>query len=103
MRILVIARPQFPIPPEQFPALMDGFAAWRERYRDKMEVFEFFAGGGGGFGIVSVRDEAELNQMMLEWPFTPFSDMELRPTLNGDVALQQWREALAAMGGGRNG
>lgn len=99
MRILVYARPRFPIPPEQLPAVMQGFADWRARHKDRMEVFEFFAGGGGGFGIVNVADEAALNQMMLEWPLLPFSDVEYRPIINGDVALQQWQSALAAMQG----
>jgi hypothetical protein len=35
MKVLVTARPQFPIPPEQMGALTEGFAAWRERYRSK--------------------------------------------------------------------
>jgi hypothetical protein len=37
MRILVISRPKFPIPPEQLPALFQAFAAWRERYRSVSE------------------------------------------------------------------
>ncbi len=39
MRILVISRPRFPIPPEQLPALFQAFAAWRERYRSVSESF----------------------------------------------------------------
>ena len=68
MRAMVITRPQSPPPLDLLPALFDGFAEWRERYRDRMESFEFFAGGGGGFGVVNVADEATLNQMMVENP-----------------------------------
>ncbi|MBI3979924.1 MAG: hypothetical protein HY331_17255 [Chloroflexi bacterium] len=93
MRIMVLAHPKFPIPPEQMPAIMQGFADWRARHRERMEAFEFFAGGGGGFGIVNVRDEATLNQMMLEWPLLPFSELEIRPVISGDTALQQWQQA----------
>jgi hypothetical protein len=99
MRIMVEVRPQFPIPPEQIPALIEGFAAWRERHRAKMEVFEFFAGSAGGMGIVNVADEAELNQLMMEWPFAPFSHVECRPVIQGDAALAQWQAALQAMAG----
>ena len=103
MRVLVTARPQFPLPPEHVPALMDGFAAWRDRHRAKMETFYFFAGGGGGGAIANVADEAELNQMMLEWPLLPFSAMTYEPILDGDVALQQWRTMMQQMGSDRPG
>jgi hypothetical protein len=51
MRVFVLVEPKFLIPPEMFPTLLDGFAAWRDAHRKSMEAFEFFAGGGGGFGI----------------------------------------------------
>ena len=54
MRVFVLVEPKFFIPPEMFPTLLDGFAAWREAQRESMETFEFFAGGGGGFGILDV-------------------------------------------------
>ncbi|MCP6711750.1 hypothetical protein NL489_30835, partial [Klebsiella pneumoniae] len=71
--------------------MMEGFAAWRERHRGSMEVFEFFAGGGGGFGVLNVPDEAGLNRIMIEYPFLPYSSLEVRPILDGDTALRQWR------------
>ncbi|MBI4495032.1 MAG: hypothetical protein HY690_19840 [Chloroflexi bacterium] len=100
MRVLVTATPKFPIPPEQMPALMQGFVRWRERYRSRMEAFYFFAGGNGGGGIVTIPDEAALSQMMLEWPFSMFSDLVIQPIIDGDVALKQWQAALQAMAGG---
>ena len=46
MRVCVIDRgSRFPTPPEQTPALWEAFRQWRERWRDKMESFEFFADG----------------------------------------------------------
>jgi len=101
MRIVVISRPKFPVPPDQFPALLQAFGAWRERYRSMMESFEFFVGGGGGFGVANVPDEATLNQMMIEYPFTVFNDNEVRPVLDGDKALAQWQAAMQAMAGAR--
>ena len=97
MRVFVLVEPKFFIPPEMFPTLLDGFAAWRDAHRGVMEVFEFFAGGGGGFGILNVPDEATLNRIMVQYPFTPFSEITTRPILNGDAALGQWREIMSEM------
>jgi hypothetical protein len=99
MRVMVLVQPRYFVPPDQFPQLMQGFVDWRERYRDRMEVFEFFV-GGGGFGVINVPDEATLNQMFIEYPFSPFSSMEFRPILDGDAALRQWQSALQAQAGG---
>lgn len=98
MRILVLVEPRFPIPPEMMPGLLQGFAGWRERYRSEMEAFEFFV-GGGGYGIINVADEVRLNQIMLEFPFTTFSRIDCRPTVNGDTALRMLTEAVQAMAG----
>ena len=73
MRFAVIVRPKFPIPPEQVGMVIEGFGQWREKYRGNLEVFEFFAGGGGGFGIAQVRrrgvaepdDAREPDQLLL--------------------------------------
>ena len=100
MRVMVLVQPRFPIPPDLFPTLMDGFADWRERHRGSMEAFEFFAGGGGGFGIFSVPDEATLHRTMVEYPLTPYSEITVRPLLDGDAALEQWRQALRQATGG---
>jgi hypothetical protein len=94
MRVFVLVEPKFFAPPEVFPTLMEGFAAWRDAHRESMEAFEFFAGGGGGFGIFNVPDEATLNRIMVQNPLTPYSELTVRPILDGDTALGQWREIL---------
>ena len=99
MRVFVLVEPKFFIPPGMFPTLLDGFAAWREAQRESMEAFEFFAGGGGGFGILDVPEEATLNRIMVRYPFTPFSEITIRPILDGDTALGQWREIMSEMMG----
>jgi hypothetical protein len=100
MRIFVMSLPKFPTPPEQMPALIQGFVAWREKYRPVMESFDFFAGGGGGYGVVNVPDETTLNQLMLEYPLGPLSELDIRPVIDGDKALAQWQAAMQAMMGG---
>jgi muconolactone delta-isomerase len=97
MRAFVLVEPKFFAPPEMFPTLLEAFAAWREAHREHMESFEFFAGGGGGFGIFNVPDEATLNRIMVQFPFFPYSELTARPILDGDSALGQWREIMSEM------
>jgi hypothetical protein len=97
MRAFVLVEPKFFAPPEAFPTLLDGFAAWRDAHKEHMESFEFFAGGGGGFGVLNVPDEATLNRIMVQYPLTLYSDITVRPILDGDTALGQWRELMSEM------
>ena len=96
MRVSVHVTPRTPPPPEALPDMFQAFQAWRDRYRDQMETFQFFV-GGGGMGIINGSDEAELQRIITEFPFTPFSNMDVRVIVDGDVALRQWGEMLAAM------
>src|SRR5215217_660869 len=73
-----------------------------KRRHGVMRVFvlvepKFFARGGGGFGIFNVPDEATLNRIMVEYPLTPYSELTVRPILDGDAALGQWREIMREM------
>jgi len=98
MRVFVSDRgPRFQPPPEQLPALWGQFAEWRDRWRDKMESFEFFTDGKGGFCVANVADESELQQMMIEYPFTQFDEVEVRVIADGDASLKQWRQGLEQM------
>ena len=59
MRFLVTATPKFDVPPELLPSLLDAEPEWRERYRDRLDAYAWFP-GGGGFGIVDVDSEETL-------------------------------------------
>jgi len=96
MRFAVIVRPKHQLRPEEMPMVHQAFSAWREQYRDRMDVFEFFL-GGGGFGIVDVDDAEELNRMLLRNPVVFIGETEVLPILDGDVALRQWGEAIQEM------
>ena len=93
MRALVIAQVRFPVPMELQPEIVERFIEWREKYREKMEAFEFFI-GNGGFAIANVTDEVELNQIMTEYPLQLWSEIEVKPLVDGDIALEQWMKAL---------
>lgn len=90
MRALIVARQKVPAPPEALPMLAQGFQAWRDQYRDKMEVFAFFTGANGGCAIVNVADETELYQITLDWPLNAFSNLDVEPLVDGDEALSRW-------------
>ncbi|HEX2064667.1 MAG TPA: hypothetical protein VHE80_09630, partial [Acidimicrobiales bacterium] len=93
MRVAVLVEPgAFPPPFDQMPALLQSFADWRSRWREKMEVFAFYAGRPGGLGIFNVDDERELSQIMFEFPFTTYSTIEARPIVDGDDALRRLTE-----------
>jgi hypothetical protein len=81
--------------------LLQAFKGWREKWRPKMESFEFFAMGGGGWGVINTTDEKELSQAMMEYPFAPFSVTEALPTVDGDDALDRliatFNQMMAAM------
>ena len=46
--------------------------------------------------LVEVDDAARINELMVENPFSPFSDYEVRPFTPGGVGFEQLRDALAA-------
>ena len=104
MHFLILSRPRFQTPPELLPGLIEAVAAWREKYRSVTVYTAFYAGGGGGIGVVDVKDEVELNQMMLDFPFSPFSEIEFRALISFDKGVDMWQETIkarmASMGGG---
>ncbi|HEX3724329.1 MAG TPA: hypothetical protein VHV31_16190 [Nitrolancea sp.] len=99
MRVLLLAKSKFFIPLDQMAMMTQGFVAWRDRYRDKMDEFFFFAGRTAGGGILNVVDEAELNQIVNEWPFSIYSEVDIIPLVDGDVALSQLQGMIEMMSG----
>jgi hypothetical protein len=95
MRVAVIYRPRNSPPFELLPQLVQGMADWTARYQDRMETLYFFA-GGGGLGVIDIDDSAELQRILAEHPFTPFSDVEIRPVVDPGTALKTLQEAFAA-------
>ena len=77
MRFIAIARLISPVPPEQLPSIMERFAEWREQYRDHLQSVEFFAGSPGAVMVINAPDEVVLNQVMTEYPFVNYVDIEV--------------------------
>ena len=68
MRTLAISKNSTPPPLEAVGGLLQAFQAWRDRWRPKMEAFECFASGAGGWGVLNTEDEVELSRAMQESP-----------------------------------
>jgi hypothetical protein len=75
--------------------LFGAMGQWVEKYGQRFSTLEFFV-GGGGFGVIDVDDSAELQRIAAENPFTPFSDVEIRPVVEPGAALAIVSEVLAA-------
>ena len=92
MRVLVISRPTSSPPKEALVPLMNACADWQARHKSMMESFDCFVAGGSGCGIVNTPDDHALAQMMMEFPWAPYSDVAVHLLTEGDVALQQVRD-----------
>ena len=95
MRVAILVGPGAVSPPlPELPMLLQGFAQWREQWRAKMELFQFWAGRPGGMAVLNVDDEQELSQMMFEFPLTPYATIDVRPVVDGDDALQRLTQTV---------
>lgn len=95
MRVAIIYRPRDAAPPEAVPMMLDAMGQRVRKYRARLSTLEFFV-GGGGFGVIDTDDSAELQRIAAENPFTPFSDVEVKPVVEPGAALTIMGEVLAA-------
>jgi hypothetical protein len=93
MRVAVIYRNREAAPPDQLPTLLQGLGEWLQSYGNRGEMLEFFV-GGGGVAILDMQDSAELMTMVAENPFTPYSDVEIRPVVAAETAMRQLQEVF---------
>ena len=101
MRLLVVSKGGKHLPPPELVlVLVDAMGAWQSKYADKMEQIWAFAGTQGGGGILNVESLEELDAIMGEFPFGPFSEVEILPLTDLGASLQRTKERIAAMAGG---
>jgi hypothetical protein len=109
MKFVVISRPKHPIPPEIIIPLIDAFSAYISKYTESGHIEDSwaFAGTASGGATLNVDSHEELDAIMDEYPFGPFSDMEIYPVVNLQESLQRAKqvaqarmEAMAQMGAG---
>ncbi len=102
MRFLVVTKSKVPFPPEMALGLLDAMEEWVRKYttNGKLEQVWGFAGIQGGGGIVNVNSLEELDAIMNEFPFAPFSDTEIYGLADLQTGLQNMKQVIQAMAPG---
>lgn len=81
---------------ELAPMLFGALGQWVETYAARFTTFEFFA-DGGGLVLGDFDDTAELQRILAENPFTPYSDVQIRPVLEPRAALATYTQMVATL------
>jgi muconolactone delta-isomerase len=99
MKFLVISKPKHMFPPEFAVPLIDAFSAFIDKYEatGQLESSWSFAGTQGGGGIANVDSLEELDSIMVEYPFGPFSDVEVYPLVDLKESLQRSKQVSQMM------
>jgi muconolactone delta-isomerase len=99
MKFLVVTKSKAPFPPEMAMGLVEAVEEWSRKYTTsgKIEQIWGFAGLQGGGGIVNVNSLEELDTIMTEFPFAPFSDTEIFGLTDLQPGLQTMKRAIQAM------
>ena len=106
MRFLVTTINRSPMPPEAAPMLVQAMKEWAARHT-ACGVFEqiwSFAGLQGGGGIANVDSLEQLDALMSEFPFGPFSEIHVYGLADLNQAMDNFERLLQmraeAMAGG---
>ncbi len=99
MRFLVSSKAKQPPPPEMALGLVDATAEWARKHTasGKMEQVWAVAGGQAGGGIFNVNSLEEVDAIMAEFPFGPFSDVEVSGLVDIETTLKNAKQAIQAM------
>ncbi len=99
MRFLVVSKSTSPFPPDMALGMMDAMLGWVERYESsgRMEQSWAFAGTQGGGGILNVESTEELDEIMAQFPFAPFSQIDVYPLADLRHSIEKNREFVASM------
>ena len=99
MRFLITGKNNFPIPPEMGSALVDATIAWAKKYTSngKFEQTWGLAGIAGGGAIANVDSSDELDAIMVEFPFGPFTNTEIYALTDMVGSLERLKQVIQAM------
>ncbi len=99
MRFLVVSKAKQPPPPEMVMGLVDAMAGWVRKHTasGKFEQVWATAGVRGGGGILKVDSLEEVDAIMSEFPFGPFSDVEVSGLVDIETTLKNAKQAIQAM------
>ena len=90
MQFLIVTKQSSAPPPEMTLPLLQAMEAWLAEHRSsgKMKSVWAFAGTVGGGGVLDVDSHEELDEIMLGFPFAPFSTTEVLALSDIDRNLQ---------------
>ncbi len=94
MRFLIVTRSENPVPPDMALPLVEAMGPWLERHASRIEQTWGFAGTQGGGGIAKVDSLEELDEMMADFPFAPFSRIEIYPLVDLAGSLERAKQAI---------
>ncbi|MHB1133361.1 MAG: muconolactone Delta-isomerase family protein [Chloroflexota bacterium] len=99
MKFLVVTKQNTSPPPEMVVPLIESTMDWTNKYSSsgKMQESWAFAGVTGGGGIVNVESLDELDAIMSEFPFAPFSSIEVFPLVDLARSLERGKQVAQAM------
>ena len=99
MRYLIVTEQTTPIPPDMVLGLFAAMKAFSARYMaaGKIEQSWSFAGLSGGGAILNVGSPEELDEIMAEFPFGPFSDRKIYSLVDLNKSLDTASKAFEAM------
>jgi len=102
VRYLVVSEQNSPIPPEMAPGLFAAMKAFSAGSiaSGKAEQTWGFAGVQGGGAILNVESPEELDAIMAEFPFGPFSRTTIYSLVDLNRSLDNASKAFGAMMGG---
>jgi hypothetical protein len=94
MKFAVIYRPKHPAPGDQVPELLKEMGAWMQNHGQRIEGLQFFV-AGGGFGTIETDDPGEIQRLIADHPFTPYSDVEVKLLIGPEPAMTVLAEAYS--------
>ncbi len=99
MRFLVVTKTNQPLPPEMAMGLTEAMEGWVRKYTasGKFEQVWGVAGAQAGGGILNVNSLEEVDAIMSEFPFGPFSDVEVYGLVDLETSLKNTKQAIQAM------
>lgn len=99
MKFLVVTKSKLPFPPEMALGLIEAAEGWIRKHSEngKMEQVWGFAGLQGGGGILNVASLDELDAIMTEFPFGPFSEIEVYGLADVHKGMEVMKQAVRAM------
>jgi muconolactone delta-isomerase len=99
MRFLVITKANQPLPPEMAMGLVDAMSEWVRKHTSSGKFEQIWGNAGirGGGGILKVDSLEEVDAIMSEFPFGPFSDVEVSGLVDIETMLKNAKQAIQAM------